>query len=271
MFCIFGKRAALGCAFLLASCTKHYRAEGVVLRVDPSDQTLVVSHRAIPGYMEGMAMPFHVAAARELDGLTPGARIDFRLNVSRKRSYISRVRRRAIPLDDVALPAESHRVRIGDEVPDFALIDQSGQTVRLSNLRGGLVAIDFIYTRCPMPDVCPRLSANFALVQRRFGARVTLLSVTIDPQYDTPAVLADYARRWGAGASWHFLTGAAKEIQDAAGWFGLIYWPEDGVITHSAATGLIGPDGRLRALLEGSAFTAQQLVDLVQSALRNEN
>ncbi len=267
MFCTFVRTAAICSALLLSSCTKHYRAEGIVLRVDPSGQTLLVSHRAIRGYMEGMAMPFRVADSKELEGLTPGARIDFRLNVSRKQSYISRVRRRKIPLEDVQLPKESHQVRVGDEVPDFGLIDQSGKTVRLSGFRGGLVAIDFIYTRCPMPDVCPRLSANFALLQRRFGSRLTLLSVTIDPQFDTPEVLAEYARRWGAGASWHFLTGPPQEIQEAAGSFGLVYWPEDGVITHTSATALIGPDGRLRALLEGSAFTVGQLVDLVQAEL----
>ena len=267
MFFTSVRTAAIWSVLLLGSCTKHYRAEGVVLRVDGSGQTLLVSHRAIPGYMEGMAMSFRVANPKDLDGLTPGARIDFRLNVSRKQSYISRVRRRRIPLDDVPLPKESHQVRVGEPVPDFALVDQSGQTVRLSSFRGGLVVIDFIYTRCPMPDVCPRLSANFALLQRRFGQRVTLLSATIDPQYDTPEVLADYARRWGAGPSWHFLTGSPSEIQEAAGSFGLIYWPEDGVITHTSATALIGPDGRLRALLEGSAFTAQQLVDLVRAAL----
>jgi protein SCO1 len=134
-------------------------------------------------------------------------------------------------------------------------------------LRGRAVAIDFIYTRCPMPDVCPRLSANFARLQKRFGDKVMLLSITLDPEYDTAEVLADYARRWRAEAGWRFLTGSPKAIQDVAGRFGVIYWPEDGVLTHTSATAVIDRAGRLAALVEGSSYTSQQLLDLVASTL----
>jgi protein SCO1/2 len=152
-------------------------------------------------------------------------------------------------------------------MPDFTLTGQDGRAVSLSSLRGQLVAVDFIYTRCPLPDVCPRLSANFARLQKRFASEIALLSITLDPDYDTPAVLTDYARRWGADAHvWRFLTGSPEQIQKIAGQFGVVYWPEENAITHTSSTAIIDRSGKLAALVEGSSFTSQQLIDLVEAA-----
>lgn len=212
-------------------------------------------------------MPFRVAEGNDLSAIAPGARVTFVLNVRRSGSSISAVRKQKIALNDVVLPSAPVAVAVGASVQDFALVDQNGETVRLSSFRDRLVAIDFIYTRCPLPDVCPRLSANFALLQRRFGGRLALLSITIDPQYDTPPVLAEYARRWQAGSNWHFLSGSTAQIREVAEQFGLLYWPEDGLMTHTSATALIGRGGTLLALIEGSAYTSRQLTDLVSAAL----
>jgi protein SCO1/2 len=215
--------------------------------------------------MDAMAMTFRVNNSAELAGLTPGSRINFRLNVARTRSWISGIRVRQPADADVFVSRPEGQIAIGGHMPDFVLTDQTSRTVRLSDFRGRVVVMDFIYTRCPLPDVCPRLSANFALLAKRFGDRLTLLSVTIDPQFDTPQILAVYAHRWRAGQNWHFLTGTDEAIRRVANCMGLIYWPEEGVVSHTAATAVIGRDGRLAARLEGSSFTAQQLVDLVQS------
>ena len=239
-----------------------------MLRVDRADQRVVVSHRAIPGYMNAMVMPFRVARAAELDGLAPGARVRFDLEVRKRGSLARHMRQQPAELGDVRLPPPAQRLAIGATVPDFALADQSASTVRLSDFRGRVVAIDFIYTRCPLPDVCPRLSATFAALQRRFAARedLVLLSVTIDPQHDTPAVLAGYAKIWKADpASWRFLTGTIAEVEAVAGRFGMVYWPEEGLMTHTSATGIIGRDGRLAAVVEGTTFTAAQLGDLIEA------
>jgi protein SCO1/2 len=156
-------------------------------------------------------------------------------------------------------------------MPDFALTAQDGKKVRLSDYRGQLVAVDFIYTRCPLPDVCPRLSANFARLQKRLGTRVALLSITLDPEFDTPEVLTGYARRWEADPSiWRFLTGAPDDVRAVAGHFGVVYWPEENALTHTSSTALIDRAGKLAALVEGSAFTSQQLLDLVEATDRAE-
>jgi protein SCO1/2 len=266
------KGAVVAAVLLLSSCAKHYRVEGLVLSVDRAASTLVVSHGPIGDYMPAMAMPFHAADGRELNGLSPGARVRFDLKVGRQ-TAARRIQTQSAPgIEGVRIPVPPQKLAVGDPVPDFALTDQNNRPVRPSNFRGRVVVIDFIYTRCPLPDVCPRLSANFALLQRRFhgrlGSDLALLSITIDPHYDTPAVLAAYAQRWHAdGEAWRFLTGPPDQMQQIAGYFGLVYWAEEGLITHTSATAILDREGRLAALVEGSSFRATQLADLVERFL----
>ena len=214
-------------------------------------------------------MPFRAEAARELDPLTPGSRIQFELKVRRSAATVSHIRVQQLATGDVPIPRAQDRVAVGETMPDFTLTAQDGRAVRLSDYRGQLVAMDFIYTRCPLPDVCPRLSANFARLQKRLGSRVALLSVTLDPEYDTPAVLSEYAQRWQADPKiWRFLTGQPGDVEKVAGRFGVVYWPEENAITHTSSTAVIDRAGKLAALVEGSAFTSQQLLDLVESTDR---
>jgi protein SCO1/2 len=251
---------------MLAGCAKHYRVAGLVIQADSAQRTMLVSHRPIVHYMPAMTMPFHVGPKEDFSKLVPGARVDFELSIGKHESVARKVRVGTTKLD-YPVPQPTNKLAIGAAVPDFSLTDQAGRAVRLSDFAGRVVAIDFIYTRCPLPDVCPRLSASFAYLAKRVSD-ATLLSITIDPQYDTPAVLAEYGRRYGSdGERWRFLTGTIDQIRDVAGLFGLIYWPEDGSITHTVATGVIGRDGKLAALIEGASFRPEQLRDLVQHEL----
>jgi protein SCO1/2 len=255
------------CLFL-CSCAHHFHAQGIVLAIDRPNQTLTISHRAIPGYMEAMSMPFHVEAARDLEHLTPGSRIDFQLKVTRGAVIARHVHFEQTAVDGIPLPKADDKVAIGERMPDFTLTDQAGRAVRLSGFQGQLVAVDFIYTRCPLPDVCPRLSANFARLQKRYAGRMVLLSITLDPRHDTPEVLAEYAGRWRADShTWLFLTGSEDDIRKVAGHFGVVYWPEEGAITHTSSTAIIDRAGKLAALVEGTSFSSQQLIDLVGTEL----
>jgi len=266
-------------ALLFSACARHYRVEGLVLDVNHSDKTMIVSHRAIPGYMDAMAMPFRVRTESELNSVKRGDQVKFQLVVKRRSSLAEKVRagtsaqvanarRGEAPLP---LPTPAEKLALGMPVPDFQLINQSARPIRLSDFGGRIVAVNFIYTRCPLPEVCPRLSANFAYLQKRFrermGKDLVLLSITLDSQHDTSAVLTDYAKRWGVGEGWQFLTGDSADIQRIANRFGLVYWPEDGLLTHTSQTGLIGRDGRLAALIEGSSYEEDQLGDLVARQL----
>jgi protein SCO1/2 len=249
-------------------CAKHYRAEGLVLRVDPLHRTVLISHRPIRGYMPAMSMQFRAAQHENLAALAPGTRIDFDLRVTAKSSEVRRIRARETR-QDIPVAPPSNMVGLGGAIPDFSLTDQEGRAVRLADFRGRVVAIDFIYTRCPLPDVCPRLSATFAYAARRLHDRpVTFLSITVDPTWDTPAVLGEYARRYGAGGlAWRFLTGPPEAVREVAGLFGLTYFAEEGAITHTIATAVISRDGKLAARIDGSGYRPDQLVDLLQSQL----
>ena len=243
---------------------KTWSVDGIVVAVDPSARTMLVSHRAIPHYMPAMLMPFRAENAAELASLHPGARIAFLLSVAKGESVARHIRPSGEP--DAALPAPAEKLAIGAPLPAFQLTDQHGRTLRAADLRGKVVAIDFIYTRCPLPDVCPRLSANFAMLQRRFPGQsgLLLLSVTVDPEFDTPPILAEYARRWAAGANWRFLTG---DVAPLAAALGEIFWAEEGSIGHNSTTSIIGRDGCLAARVEGSNYRPDQLVHLISRQL----
>ena len=196
-------------------------------------------------------------------------------------SYIERIRRiggGAVIEDQgdrIVLPPNPDRVPIGAVMPGFQLADQLGPHGATLDYRGKVVAVDFIYTRCPLPDVCPRLSANFARLQRRFRQTMSrgleLFSITIDPQFDTSAVLLEYAKircRPGRLAVSH---GPGSRDRELARRFGMNYWPEEGLITHTSQTGVIARDGKLAAQVDGSSFTPSQLGDLIQRELEKTN
>ena len=240
---------------------RNYAVDGIVVAVDPAARTMLVSHRPIPNYMPAMMMPFRVEDAKDLAGVHPGTRVEFDLAVHSDGSVARNVR---VTGESEIRPAKPG-IAIGQLLPDFRLVDQDGRVVTASDLRGQVVAIDFIYTRCPLPDVCPRLSANFAVLARRFAGKAILLSVTVDPDYDTPAVLAAYAKRWNADPrTWRFLTG---DVAGLAAALGEVYWFDEGSIGHNSMTSIFGRDGRLAAVVEGAGHRADQLGDLIARQL----
>lgn len=262
-------------ALACGSCTKRYRVEGIVLGTTPARSEILVSHGEVPGYMPAMVMPFRLRHAADLAKIAPGDRIRARLSVKATGSAIDRIEHqgRAEGIDDFKLAPIENRLRPGAPLPAFELVDHQGRAVRRDDLAGRLTAINFIYTRCPLPEVCPRLSAAFSAIQRRYsdemGRRLLLLSVTLDPAFDTSGVLARYAQSVGArGDGWRFLTGGDSSITEFARRFGLIHWAEEGMIVHTSVTALVGPDQRIRAIVEGSSFGLRQWTDLVDHFLQ---
>jgi protein SCO1 len=261
-------RAIVVCLAAAVLSARTYAVDGVVVAIDPAARTMLVSHRPIANYMGAMLMPFRVADAAELAGLHPGSRVQFDLTVERDRAIARKIRQTG----ESDIPPATSRIRIGEALPDFRLLDSAGRQVTIADLQGKVVAIDFIYTRCPLPDVCPRLSANFAALQRRFrdrlGQDLMLLSITVDPDYDTPAVLAEYARRWSADPRrWRFLTG---DVGPLAGALGEVYWADEGAIGHNSMTSIVGRDGRLAAVVEGADYRPDQLAHLVSRLLEEQ-
>ncbi len=267
---------ALPLLLLLATaCADRHETAGLALKVDRDSGTLTVSHDAIPNFMDAMVMPFTVAHPDELNDVRPGDRVAFRINVRKDRTEIDRVRiLSAAPTDSGAIlsPAQPTLAAIGEPLPDFTLTNQHGQPVSLHALRGKVIAVGFIYTRCPLPDYCPRVITNLAALRDRFRDRLdddlVLLTVTFDPKHDTAEQLKAYAARHGADVpGWHFLTGSAEEIARVCAMFGVEYWAEEGLLTHTLQTAVLDREGRLAAAAEGKDFTPRQLGDLVELTL----
>jgi protein SCO1 len=258
-----------------AGCATHHEARGVVLRVDPDARTMIVSHDAVPGVMDAMVMPFDLRDPRDARAVVPGDRLAFRISTHQGRTRIDRLRLLSAALPaapSAAVPAQAMAVKVGEPVPDFTLTSHHGGPLTLSSLRGKAVAVTFIYTRCPLPDYCPRLMTNFRAVKQRFAERMNrdlvLLTVTFDPQFDTTETLRNYSRRHGADVEgWHFLTGAKDDIRRVCELFGVEFWPEEGLITHTLRTAVVDRNGRLAATLEGKDYSGRQLGDLLESVL----
>lgn len=185
----------------LCSCgtsDRHYNFQGRVVSKVPETHTLVIDHENIPGFMAAMTMPYPVVASVDLSGVEVGDRIKGQVVVHKDGGY---------ELDKISVTDSSHRqtevketrqLYPGELIPDVEVQNQDGKAIRLSDFRGKTVLLTFIYTRCPMPTFCPRLSSLFAAVERELAkvpeeyARTQLVSVSIDPKFDTPPVLRQY-------------------------------------------------------------------------------
>lgn len=261
----FARIFCISISVAVGLCARSYRVDGIVVAL--SSSAFTVAHRPIAGYMPAMTMEFRVATPLELQPVRPGMRVNFELRENVARAI------RVVRADERDMPAPEAVPIIGGIAPEFQLIDHLGGQLALRDLRGKLVALNFIYTRCPMSEVCPRLAASFATVQRQFspsmGKDLVLLSMTIDPQWDTSPVLAAYAKLWRAReGGWRFLTGPPDAVRKAATSWGLVYWPEDGAIVHTSRTALIGRDGKLLAMVEGSSYRTDQLLELIRHHLQ---
>ena len=171
-------------------------------------------------------------------------------------------------------PKAFHVPSAGEPVPDFTFTDQDGKHISLHQFRGKVLMVTFIYTRCPFPDFCPRMSSNFAEIYKQLGsdsswADTQLLSVSFDPEHDRPKVLRDYgfsvAHTHNAALfrHWEFAAPKADDLPRIADFFALTVKPEGGMITHNLATALIGPDGKIVKWYHGGDW---QVSDLIKDA-----
>ena len=269
-------RGALFLLFLLAAAcgrapeARQYELVGQVLAVRPDTSELVIKHEDIKGFMPGMTMPFKVRDAALLNGRQPGDLVTATLVVEEVNAYLSTVTVTGkAPLADAPPAAAPAILQDGAPVADAALVDQNGEPRPLSSFRGHRVALTFIYTRCPLPEFCPLMDRHFVAVQQQIQktpalADVRLVTVTFDPEFDTPAVLKTHAtRRRADPAIWSFLTGEPPAVAAFAGQFGVYTEksPESAIdITHNLRTAVIDADGRLVKVHTGNSWTPAELV-----------
>jgi protein SCO1/2 len=254
-----------------------YPVTGVVTAA-PADGRLMVSHEEIPGYMPAMTMPFALAPGDPVPAMSPGDRVRFTLEVASDSvlatafEVIGRDEAVASALRGPAAPP-SARVRKGDAVPDLALVNQAGAPFTSKDLRGKVTALTFIFTRCPVPEFCPLMVKRFQQVQRDVTADpaladARLLAVTLDPEFDTPEVLQAYAEAMRADpARWQFVTGPPAEVAKLTRAFAIHVERNGVLLDHTLATAVIGPDGRVVAIWRGNAWTPEEVVGALRTAI----
>jgi protein SCO1 len=252
---------------------RHFDTRGLVRSFAPDRVTIDVEHETIPGFMPSMTMPFTARDAKEIANLRIGDGISFRIDVTDKDVWIADVKK--ISANEVQLPkatpsarpstTTSRRLKEGDGMPVFELTNEKGEHVTLDSFRGRPWILTFIFTRCPMPNFCPRMAKNFAALQSAIKsgdgalAQTRLLSITIDPRFDSPAILKDYGQHEGADPKiWTFATGATSEIEDLTRGFAVHTEREGGTITHGLTTALIDRDGNIAKLWRGNAWTTDE-------------
>jgi protein SCO1/2 len=255
---------------------KIYHLRGKVVSTNPAAGEVTLNHEAIPGLMDAMTMPFKLKDPGILGELHPGDTITADLLVSQNPDA-------DVLLDHIVVIAQAkpdykpmvfyHVPAPGDVVPDFKLRNQDGRLIHLHQFRGETLLITFIYTRCPLPNFCPLVTHNFAVIDHQLAsnpalyAKTHLLCVSFDPEHDTPARLRAYGAEYigsdakNAFAHWDFAVPSKPELLEMAKYFDVgITHGEGDTITHTLSTTLIGPQGKVVQFYPGNEWTPEQVV-----------
>ena len=252
---------------------QRYELQGQILGIRPERQEVIVKHGDIANFMPAMTMPFKVKDPALLEGRAAGDLVQAILVVGDVEAYLETLDKTGTaPLEkgETVPPPPPDILEPGQPVPETPLVDQNGEPRPLSAFRGHRVALTFIYSRCPIPDFCPLMNQHFAAVQRAIRANaaladVRLVSVTLDPSYDTPAVLKPFAASVGADpAIWTFLTGTPEHITAFGTPLGIYAEANpEMLLVHNLRTAVIDADGRLVKVYTGNEWTpATLLADL---------
>jgi protein SCO1 len=262
---------------------KHYPVRGKIITVDATHGELVLDGAAIPGFMEAMTMPYALKNPSIISELHPGDSITGTLIVAGDSDLLDEIVVVAQAKPDYKPSFFYHPIQAGDQVPDFHLLNQSDKQIRLSQFRGKVLLMTFIYTRCPLADFCPRMSRNFAQIDQMLGAdpelyrKTHLLSVSFDPDYDTPAVLKSYGSSYTGKytketfAHWDFAAPGKADLAPVLRFFDVGATPEkDRTITHSLSTLVIGPDGKVFKWYPTNDWTPEQIVNDVKQLVAHQ-
>lgn len=252
---------------------REFELRGQILALRPNNEVLL-KHDDIKGFMPAMTMPYQVREAALLHGKTAGDLVTATLAAGETEAWLTRLDKTghaAItePVPEASPVASVSLLKPGDLAPQDTLTDERGNDITLTGLRGSAVAITFIYTRCPLPQFCPMLDRRFAEVQRLVArdpalkGRVQLVSVSFDPDSDTPAALRAHAGTLGADpAMWRFVTAPREVVDRFAAAFGVnVIRERDRTITHNLRSAVLDPQGRVVTIHDASGWTAEDMVN----------
>ena len=257
---------------------KTFPIRGRVVSVDPAGREVVLDHDAVPGFMEAMTMPYLLNTPQAAGELHPGDTITARLTVRKDSdgnyhdAALDRIVTVGMAKPDY-LPAKQYHIpTMGDVVPDFKLLDQSGKQIDLAQFRGKALLVTFIYTRCPLGDFCPKMSRNFAEINstleqdKSLVTKTDLLSISFDPVYDTPGVLKSYGAAYTGKYTqetfvhWQFAAPSKEELPKVEQYFNVGVTGANATLTHSLSTVLIDPAGKIASWYPGNDWKPSEVV-----------
>jgi protein SCO1 len=255
---------------------KRYELKGKVVMVEPEKHLVTVAHEEVKGLMPAMTMPFTVPNQADLDYMAPEDRITATLVVDGSQSWLEDLFVVRGSGNASGAPAVVE-AKAGDEIPDYTLTNQDGKQIHIKNYRGKALLLTFIYTRCPLPEYCTLMSNNFAQIDRGLEkdptvySKTHLLSVSIDPEYDTPQVLRSYgAAHTGryqdeTFAHWEFASG--EQVKEMAQFFGLGYFADKDQIIHALRTVIVDPNGKVVKVYGDNQWRVDEVVDELKRVL----
>ncbi len=265
--------------------TKSYLTGGVVKKISPDRRTATIDTENIPGYMAAMTMDYPVRDTNQLSGISPGDKITFSLMVTKNTDWVQGIHRVGHQAGTNQAAAQPNmppgmtipELKTGDELPDGTLIAEDGRKIRFSDLRGQAVAFTFFYTRCPLPNYCPLMNRNFAESRDAIGAMANaptnweFLSISFDPQNDTPQVLTTYGGFYENGNPSHWLFAAAtkKALARLAPALDLMVVRQGDSLSHNLRTVVLDTHGRIYRQFDGNQWTPRELADAVVQAARH--
>ena len=265
-----------------------FEVKGIVRKISENENTVHIEHEEIPNYMGAMTMPFLVRDKNVFEIIRKGDEIKFELNVTDKESWIEQIdvvlrpKREQLsiknePTNSLTLE-EIEPLRVGDELPNYSLINQENKKIQLTSFRGRILVFTFMYTRCPIPDFCPRMSQHFrevydALKDININKDWHLLSISFDPDFDTPKILKNYSKAFSSDLKkWSFVTGNTSVIDEMISRFGIIVRRPKASITdwdHNLRTVIVDSNGVIQTIYIGNSWTPETLVQDLKEMANN--
>jgi len=283
--------AGICAAICTQAGTTNYLVRGVLREIKHDEHQLIIAHEAIPNFMEAMTMPFKMKEGSLPTNIAPGQKMQFQLHVTEGESWIDHIEALGdtqstntpptLLTKDAALPSKTNSIagsHSGNPLRNYKFTNELGHPVSLSDFHGQAIALTFFFTRCPIPEFCPRLSRNFEEAQRKLTAMQNgptnwhLLSVTFDPAHDTPEVLRAYGASYRYDPKhWSFLTGPKDKIAELARLCDVKFDPENGLFNHSFRTLIINASNQLQMVFPTSGDLSDSIVRELIKAAGNSN
>jgi protein SCO1/2 len=266
------------------SAAQAYPVRGVVISTDPERHEVLLKHDEITGLMPAMTMSYRLEDPSILSELHPGDLITSTLLADHAAAGQVNLRLKDIVViaqgqPDYKPTVNYHVPARGDDVPDFKLLNQSNHSIDLKKFRGKVVVMTFIYTRCPLADYCPRMSHNFAEIDKTLQVDPALykgthlLSVSFDPTYDTPKVLRSYGSAYTGNFTketfqhWEFAAPPVAELPSMEQFFDVGVTPgPQGSLRHSLSTIVIGKDGKVADFWPTNDWKVEDVLAAVKAA-----